>query len=568
MRDAHAVAGVRQAEGALMAELPDGVLMQRAAAGLAAACVGLLRRSSRDGRDGRYGQDGGTGGVYGSRVVVLAGSGDNGGDALYAGARLAARGAVVTAVAAASRVHPGGAAALLASGGRLIDASGQPAPATPAAAAPNLAPATPAAATPAAATSTAAAATLSSAAARAIAGADLIVDGLLGIGGRGGLREPAASLAAAARRSRGLVVAVDLPSGIDADTGEAAGAAIQADVTVTFGTLKPGLLIDPGASHAGVVELVDIGLQPHLGPPDVAAPQAADIAAWLPRPSAESDKYRRGVLGIVAGSDRFTGAAQLSVGGAIRGGAGMVRLVSAETAVAVVRQHWPEAVITTISPGQNAAQLIEAAGRVQAWVAGPGMGTDDAAAERLAAVLATDLPVLVDADGITLLAAHRELLRRAAPTLITPHAGELARLLGADRADVEAHRLRFATQAAEELGCTVLLKGSTTVVARAEPAREVLVNSTGTSWLATAGSGDVLSGLAGALLAQGLDPPRAAAAAAYLHGMAARLSADGVTGDTQGAEAQGAAEGAPIGASDLISALPAATRVVKAAADT
>jgi ADP-dependent NAD(P)H-hydrate dehydratase / NAD(P)H-hydrate epimerase len=547
MRDARAVAGVRAAEGALMAELPDGVLMQRAAAGLAAACAGLLRRSSRDGRDGR---DGRTGGVYGSQVVVLAGSGDNGGDALYAGARLAARGAVVTAVAAASRVHPGGVAALLASGGRLIDASGQ---ATPA----------PIGATPAPATPSAAAA-----AARAIAGADLIVDGLLGIGGRGGLREPAASLAAAARRSRGLVVAVDLPSGIDADTGEAAGAAIQADVTVTFGTLKPGLLIDPGASHAGVVELVDIGLQPHLGPPDVAAPQAADIAAWLPRPSAESDKYRRGVLGIVAGSDRFTGAAQLSVGGAIRGGAGMVRLVSAETAVAVVRQHWPEAVITTIGPGQNAQQLIEAAGRVQAWVAGPGMGTDDAAAERLEAVLATDLPVLVDADGITLLAAHRELLRREAPTLITPHAGELARLLGADRADVEAHRLRFATQAAEQLGCTVLLKGSTTVIARADPAREVLVNSTGTSWLATAGSGDVLSGLAGALLAQGLEPPRAAAAAAYLHGMAARLSADGVTGDTQGAEAQGAAEGAPIGASDLISALPAATRVVKAAADT
>jgi ADP-dependent NAD(P)H-hydrate dehydratase / NAD(P)H-hydrate epimerase len=550
MRDAHAVAGVRQAEGALMAELPDGVLMQRAAAGLAAACAGLLRRSSRDGRDGRYGRDGRTGGVYGSRVVVLTGSGDNGGDALYAGARLAARGAVVTAVAAASRVHPGGAAALIASGGRLIDASAQPAGESPAA------------------TPTPAAATPTPAAARAIAAADLIVDGLLGIGGRGGLREPAASLAAVARRSRGLVVAVDLPSGIDADTGEAAGPAIQADVTVTFGTLKPGLLIDPGASHAGVVELVDIGLQPHLGPPDVAAPQAADVAAWLPRPSAESDKYRRGVLGIVAGSDRFTGAAQLSVGGAIRGGAGMVRLVSAETAVAVVRQHWPEAVITTIGPGQNAEQLIEAAGRVQAWVAGPGMGTDDAAAERLAAVLATDLPVLVDADGITLLAAHRELLRRAAPTLITPHAGELARLLGADRADVEAHRLRFATRAAAELGCTVLLKGSTTVIVRAEPAREVLVNSTGTSWLATAGSGDVLSGLAGALLAQGLEPPRAAAAAAYLHGMAARLSADGVTGDTQGAEAQGAAEGAPIGASDLISALPAATRVVKAAADT
>jgi ADP-dependent NAD(P)H-hydrate dehydratase / NAD(P)H-hydrate epimerase len=174
------------------------------------------------------------------------------------------------------------------------------------------------------------------------------------------------------------------------------------------------------------------------------------------------------------------------------------------------------------------------------------MGTDEVAADLLTAVLATSLPVLVDADGITLLATHRELLPRPAPTLLTPHAGELARLLGADRLDVEAHRLRFATRAAAELGCTVLLKGSTTVIAPPAADQEVLVNPTGTSWLATAGSGDVLSGLAGSLLAQGLDPPRAAAAAAYLHGVAGRL----------------AAEGAPIGASDIITALPAATRTV------
>ena len=313
MRNAHAVAGVRAAEGALMALLPEGALMQRAAAGLAAACAGLLSRADRAGRPGR------AGGVYGSRVVVLTGSGDNGGDALYAGARLAARGAVVTAVAAAERMHEGGAAALRGSGGRVIEAAGR-------------------------------------AADEAIAAADLIIDGLLGIGGRGGLREPAASLAAAAGRARALVVAVDLPSGIDADTGEVAGAAVRADVTITFGTLKPGLLIDPGASHAGVVQLVDIGLGGYLGPPDVAAPQAADIAAWLPRPSAESDKYRRGVLGIVAGSDRFTGAPTLAVGGAIRGGAGMVRLVSSEVPVGVVRQHWPEAVITTRATASGAAR--------------------------------------------------------------------------------------------------------------------------------------------------------------------------------------------------------------------
>jgi hydroxyethylthiazole kinase-like uncharacterized protein yjeF len=451
--------------------------------------------------------------MYGSRVVVLAGTGDNGGDALYAGARLAARGAVVTAIGAGSRVHEGGTGALLSSGGRLIEASDDRAR-------------------------------------PAIAAADLIIDGLLGIGGRGGLRDPGAWLAAASVRSRGLVVAVDLPSGIDADTGEVAGAAVQADVTVTFGTWKPGLLIDPGASHAGVVELVDIGLGRYLGAPRVAAAQAADVAAWLPRPTAESDKYRRGVLGIVAGSDRFTGAAQLSVGAAVRGGAGMVRLVSAPPAAAVVRQHWPEAVITT-TDDTTGGQVIKAAGQVQAWVAGPGMGTGEPAADLLAAVLATSLPVLVDADGLTVLSAHRGLLSRSAPTLLTPHAGELARLLGADRADIESRRLRYATLAAAELGCTVLLKGSTTVIASPASGHPVMVNPTGTSWLATAGSGDVLSGLAGALLAQGLDPLRAAAAAAYLHGIAARL----------------AAEGAPIGASDVIAALPAAIRTVAGARD-
>jgi len=491
MRNAHAVAQVRAAESELMALLPEGALMQRAAAGLASACASLLAA------------------VYGSRVVVLAGSGDNGGDALYAGARLAARGARVTAIAAGSRVHQGGTAALRGAGGRLLEAADRGADA-------------------------------------AITAADLIIDGLLGIGGRGGLREPAASLAAAAQRARARVVAVDLPSGIDADTGEVAGAAVQADVTITFGTWKPGLLIDPGASHAGVTELVDIGLAPYLGRPAAAAPQAADIAAWLPRPSAESDKYRRGVLGIVAGSDRFTGAPTLAVGGAIRGGAGMVRLVSAEHAVAVVREHWPEALITVIDPARTGAQVIDDAGRVQAWAAGPGMGTGEDAAGLLGAVLATSLPVLVDADGITVLAAHRGLLARDAPTLLTPHAGELARLLGADRADVEAHRLRFVTQAAAELGCTVLLKGSTTVIASPDAGREVLVNPTGTSWLATAGSGDVLTGLAGSLLAQGLEPQHAAVTAAYLHGIAARL----------------AAEGAPIGASDIIGSLAAATRTV------
>ena len=160
----------------------------------------------------------------------------------------------------------------------------------------------------------------------------------------------------------------------------------------------------------------------------MAAYGAADVAGLLPRPDRESDKYRRGVLGIVAGSDQFPGAAVLAVGGALRGGAGMVRLVSAEPAVAVVRQHWPEAVVTVTGPAghQTAGGVIEAAGRVQAWLAGPGMGTDEAARRRLAAVLATSLPVLVDADGLTLLARDPALVAgRSAVTLLTPHAGEL-----------------------------------------------------------------------------------------------------------------------------------------------
>ena len=489
-----------------MAKVPDGALMQRAAAGLAAICATLLDR------------------VYGARVVVLAGSGDNAGDALYAGARLAGRGASVIVIAAGRRLHESATAELLARGGRVIAAAGEPAIA---------APAEPSVAAPAES---------------AIAAADLIIDGLTGIGGHGGLREPAATLAGLterARRDGALVIAVDLPSGIDADTGEVHGAAIRADVTVTFGTLKPGLLIDPGAERAGPAELIDIGLGPYLPAPAVTSLQAADVAAMLPRPSAESDKYRRGVLGLVAGSEQYTGAAVLSAGGAIKGGAGMVRLVSAAAAIGVVREHWPEAVLTTYDPDLPAS-AIDKAGRVQAWAVGPGIGTGETAHALLAAVLASDVPVLVDADGITVLAAHRDLLSRQAPTLITPHAGELSRLLNADRAAIEARRLHYARVAAAELGVTVLLKGSTTVIAEPDAGRPVQINSTGSSWLATAGSGDVLSGLAGSLLAQGLPPPAAAAAAAYLHGMAARL----------------AARDAPIGASDLIGGIPAAIRAV------
>ncbi|MET8452458.1 NAD(P)H-hydrate dehydratase [Streptomyces sp. NPDC005209] len=475
MRTAYSVETVRAAERELMARLPEGALMQRAAAGLAAACADLLGR------------------VYGARVVLLVGSGDNGGDALYAGARLARRGAGVAAVLLnPERAHSGGLAALRRAGGTAV---------------------------------------LPDAAEGLIARADLVVDGIVGIGGKGGLRPEAAALAALAERSAAAVVAVDLPSGVEADTGEVRGDAVRADLTVTFGTHKPGLLVDPAREYAGTVRLVDIGLD-LPAEAELEALQHADVARLLPMPGAESDKYRRGVVGIAAGSARYPGAAVLAVAGALRGGAGAVRYVGPAGDAVIAR--FPETLVSDRGPHK--------AGRVQAWVVGPGAGED---AATVAEVLREEVPVLVDADGLRL--AERDAVRaRTAPTLMTPHAGEAAALLGVDRAEVEAARLASVRELAARYRATVLLKGSTTLVADARGGA-VRVNATGTSWLATAGSGDVLSGLTGSLLASGLPARDAGSVGAYLHGLAGRYAADG----------------APAGAHDVASMIPEAWRDVR-----
>ncbi|WP_461038671.1 NAD(P)H-hydrate dehydratase, partial [Streptomyces mayteni] len=339
--------------------------------------------------------------------------------------------------------------------------------------------------------------------------ADLVVDGNTGTGGRGGLRPAAAELARAVAAAGAPVIAVDLPSGVDPDTGEVQGDAVRAALTVTFGTHKPGLLIDPAAEYAGRVRLVDIGLGPELPPtPDLTALEPADVAALLPRPGAESDKYRRGVVGIAAGSARYPGVAVLAVGGAVRGGAGAV--LYAGPAGAAVIARYPEALVSTGPPHR--------AGRVQSWVVGPGIGDDRQARERVADVLDADVPVLIDADGLRDLDPAR-VRARGAPTVLTPHAGEAAALLGGSRAEVEAGRLAAVRALADRFGAVALLKGSTTLVA--DPAGGLVrANPTGTAWLATAGSGDVLSGLIGALLAAGLTPLDAASTGAYLHGLA------------------------------------------------
>ncbi|MGY1837917.1 MULTISPECIES: NAD(P)H-hydrate dehydratase [unclassified Modestobacter] len=452
----HTAEQVRTAERALMATLPPGTLMQRAATGLATICLGLAGRA------------------HGLRVVLLVGAGDNGGDALFAGAHLAGRGAQVTAVLLnPERAHAAGLAALRRAGGRVTDPAHS-----------------------------------------GLDRADLVLDGVVGIGASGGLRPAAADLAAQAAAGPGLLVAVDLPSGVAADTGEVPGEVFPAQHTVTFGAVKPGLVVGAGRRHAGQVHLVDIGLGPHLGEPSARQMTDADAAARIEPPSPDSDKYTGGVVGIVAGSATYPGAGVLCTGAALRTRPGLVRY--AGTAADGVRADWPEAIVTSGRPGH--------AGRVQAWVVGPGMGTDDDARSVLAEVLATDLPVVVDADGLTMVADAPALVRdRTAPTVLTPHDREFARIFG----DVGGDRLAAARRGAAELGCTVLLKGDATVVADADGT--TFVNGTGTPWLATAGTGDVLSGVLGAVLAQtpvtGLPAVEAAAAAAHVHGRAGQLAA-------------------------------------------
>ncbi len=289
---------------------------------------------------------------------------------------------------------------------------------------------------------------------------------------------------------------------------------------MTFGARKVGIVIDPAAAAAGRIVDVDIGLGPYLPRPTIEVLEDRDVADLLPVPGRNADKYQRGVVGVLAGSPEYTGAAVLSVGGAVRGGAGMVRYPG--EASDAVRAHWPE--------------VVAAPGRVQAWVIGPGLG--ESQRTDVAKALTDGVPVVVDADGLRHAPARFDI-----PALLTPHAGELARMLGESRVDVEARRLNFATEAARRWNATVLLKGSTTLVVA--PDGRVRVNPTGTPALSTAGSGDVLSGLAGSLLASGLDPLDAGSVAAYVHGLAGRLAA---------------AAGAYPSATDVLDALPRALR--------
>ena len=497
---------IREVEKQLLETSADtgmgAVLMHRAAHGLATAVVRELRvRRLR---------------LYGASATVLVGKGNNGGDGLFAAALLARRGMRTTAVLTAGDAHPAGLAAFRAAGGRaaVLDEANAP--------------------------------ELAAEAARA----DVVIDAILGTGAQGGLRGTAATLleelqrAALQRARHGLVVACDIPSGVDADTGEAHAPVLAADVTVTFGAPKAGLLTDPGADFTGRLITIPIGIEGGLERPELRRLEDGDLAALLPHPARRAHKYSRGVLGVVAGSARYPGAAVLACRGALAAGAGMVRYVGPPGVGDRGRPSCPEGVCGT--------RVGDA--HVPAWLLGSGLDADASEQlDRVREAAAAGLPTVADAGALP--ALPREL---SAQTVLTPHAGELAALLerygsGPGRTAVEDCTLAAVRHAGGLTGATVLLKGATTLVAA--PSGAVFSQAEASPWMATAGSGDVLAGILGALLAQladhsasftarGIDGPdrwaAIGAAAASLHGRAGVL----------------ASGGGPLTASDLARSLP------------
>lgn len=474
MREIFTSDQVRTAETELMATLPEGALMQRASFGLSVICSRVLTELA--------------GQVVGAQVLLLIGGGNNGGDALFAGAYLRDRGAAVTALLLTDAPHAEGLAALRRSGGRVMAWSDD--------------------------------------CLADVGDADLVIDGLVGIGGSGELREPMAECVRVVNALANAIVAVDIPSGVNADTGAIAGEAIDADLTVTFGALKPGLLLMPGKEFAGAIHFVDIDLDSTLGEPVARMLEDDDIVDLLRTPSVGDHKYSRGVVEIIAGSAQYPGAALLAVDGARSAGAGMVRYLE--------RPGVDTTALVTAFPDVVISNAPDA--RIRARVIGPGFDGSDEQRSLLITACSSEAPLVIDAGALTLLAGDVELrdlvsARGAAGgvTVLTPHDGEFARFrsVGADR---RGAALALAT----ELNAIIVLKGAGTVIA--DPMGTVFIDAEGTADLATAGSGDVLAGLMGGLLAsERLDPASATplvAAAVLIHGRAGRIAGDALSAVT------------------------------------
>ncbi|HYH28184.1 MAG TPA: NAD(P)H-hydrate dehydratase [Actinomycetota bacterium] len=476
--------------------VPVEVLMERAGFAVAASAAAVM------------------GGAYGCRVAVVCGKGNNAGDGLVAARHLARSGAAVDLLLVEGSTELSGPAAsnlerIHGSAVRLVD------PAT------------------------------AEAVERSLSRADLAVDALFGMGFRGSVDDPHASAIQAMNLSGVPVVAVDVPSGVEGDTGIVRGPAVTATVTVTFGAPKLGVVLYPGSSHAGELVVSDIGFPPDVLEAEIRMVDRDDVRALLPRRSPEDHKRRSGVVLVVGGSRGMTGAPALVARGAFRAGAGLVRVASPVGALPAIQAGLREATFTALEEeggavAEHAVGSLELSG-VGAIALGPGLSTAAAAprfVRRL--VQASEVPTVVDADALNAFAgAMGDLAARKSEAVLTPHTGELARLFGVGPEEILEDRIGFARKAAAEARAVVLLKGPRTLVV--SPDGEVRVNPTGSPALATGGTGDVLAGMVAAYLARGSLPLEAATAAAYVHGAAGEMLEEGSL------------------ASDVADAIPAAT---------
>ena len=393
--------------------------------------------------------------------------------------------------------------------------------------------------------------------AQELAGAGLIVDAVLGTGFSGAPREPAAGAIEAINRvgEAATVVACDVPSGVDASTGEVAGSAVRARATATFHAAKPGLWISPGKKHAGEVEVVDIGIPPGGASEPSVGLISARVTRGIPRRGAESTKFAAGSVLVCGGSIGLTGAPSMASEAAMRAGAGYVTALVPRSLNLVFETRLLEVMTVPLADVDGALSVeaadvvLERSERADAMILGPGLGRADSAFELARRVAgAAGVPLLLDADGLNAHAkALASLTGRSAPTVLTPHAGELARLLGGESSTVAAHRLHSVREAARESGAIVVLKGDDTLVAG--PDGICGVSRGGASALATAGTGDVLSGVIGAYLGKGMDPFEAACAGVIVHAEAGRIASHRL-----------GAEG--VIARDVIEALPGALRTL------
>jgi NAD(P)H-hydrate epimerase len=391
----------------------------------------------------------------------------------------------------------------------------------------------------------------------ALAGSAVAVDALLGTGFSGTARAPVDQAIEAINAAGCAVVAIDVPSGVDASTGEVAGACVSADVTITFHAAKLGLWIRPGKSFAGRVEAIEIGIPSDATPPAGAVAKAGlilpGVLGLVPRRSGDSTKFSSGSVLVIGGSTGLTGAVCMTCEAAMRAGAGWVRAAVPSSLNLVFEQKLTEVMTVPLADddgdllAKNVEQVLEAAERADSVVLGPGLGRAPGAFDLARELVKSlDRPLLVDADGLNALAGKLDLVaKRDAPTVLTPHAGELGRLLETESAQVSERRLEHARDAATAAQATVLLKGDDSLVVEADG--RGAVSPGGSAGLATAGTGDVLSGVIAAFLAKGLGAFEASCAGVHAHAQAGWVAATQVGADS-------------VIATDVIAALPSALR--------